>query len=185
METVTREEKIEVLIHQLLTCEAWKQNILPLMAKHLSSIPSFKSYLALYHESTLVNLLEIILYHRTACESSDDALVELMGYCYRKFVHLLKIAEKGDLPKPLEGKDLINKTPEQDLNRNHKEIEYQTSISCLSLIRFISDHMLGLSVPVVHTMMEAHDMPLILVPILEAKPWFRTNPKGEEEKFED
>ena len=58
-------------------------------------------------------------------------------------------------------------------------------MSCLSIIRFISDHMLGLSVPVVHTMMSTHDMPLILVPILEAKPWLRTNKKGEEERFED
>jgi hypothetical protein len=58
-------------------------------------------------------------------------------------------------------------------------------MTCLSIIRFISDHMLGLSVPVVHTMMEANDMPLILVPILEAKPWIRVNKKGEDEKFED
>jgi hypothetical protein len=130
-------------------------------------------------------LLEVILYHRTACESSDDALVELIGYCYRKFVNLLQAAEKGDLPKPQEGKELLKRTPEQDLHRNHKEIEFQAAVSCLSLIRFISDHMLGLSVPVVHAMMEAHDVPQVLVPILEAKPWLRTNHKGEDEKFED
>lgn len=45
--------------------------------------------------------------------------------------------------------------------------------------------MLGLSVPVVHTMMDETDVPMILVPLLEAKPWLRTNLKNEEEKFED
>jgi len=30
----------------------------------------------------------VMLYHRTACESSEDALVELIDYCYRKFVAL-------------------------------------------------------------------------------------------------
>jgi len=34
-----------------------------------------------------------MLYHRTACESSEDALVELIDYCYRKFVNM---THKGD-----------------------------------------------------------------------------------------
>ena len=29
-----------------------------------------------------------MLYHRTACVSSEDILVELIDYCYRKFVNL-------------------------------------------------------------------------------------------------
>ena len=33
--------------------------------------------------------------------------------------------------------------------------------------------------------MENNDIPCVLVPLLEAKPWIRTNARGEEEKFED
>ena len=33
--------------------------------------------------------------------------------------------------------------------------------------------------------MENNDIPCVLVPLLEAKPWIRTNAKGEQEKFED
>ena len=29
-----------------------------------------------------------MLYHRTACVAADDVLVELIDYCYRKFVRL-------------------------------------------------------------------------------------------------
>ena len=34
-------------------------------------------------------------------------------------------------------------------------------------------------------MMENNDIPCVLVPLMEAKPWIRTNHKGEQEKFED
>jgi len=54
-----------------------------------------------------------------------------------------------------------------------------------SLIRFISDHINELSVPIVHQMMEANDIPCVLVPLIELKPWLRKNVKGEMEKFED
>ena len=32
-----------------------------------------------------MNFLEVLLYHRTACDAADDTLVELIDYCYRKF----------------------------------------------------------------------------------------------------
>tara|TARA_B110001450_G_C17629721_1_gene484709 strand:+ start:794 stop:988 length:195 start_codon:yes stop_codon:yes gene_type:complete len=33
--------------------------------------------------------------------------------------------------------------------------------------------------------MEANDIPCVLVPLIELKPWLRKNSKGETEKFED
>jgi len=58
-------------------------------------------------------------------------------------------------------------------------------MTCLSLIRFITDHMEVLPAAIIHQLMENNDMPLVLVPLLEQKPWIRLNAKGEEEKFED
>ena len=66
-----------------------------------------------------------------------------------------------------------------------KEIEFKCTMSCFSMIRFISDQMENLPVPIIHQMMENNDIPCVLVPLLEAKPWIRVNNKGEEEKFED
>jgi hypothetical protein len=34
-------------------------------------------------------------------------------------------------------------------------------------------------------MMENNDIPCVLVPLIELKPWIRKNSKGEMEKFED
>jgi len=44
--------------------------------------------MGVYHEATLTNMLEVFMYHRTATESCDEALVELIDYSYRKFVKL-------------------------------------------------------------------------------------------------
>lgn len=51
-------------------------------------------------------------------------------------------------------------------------------MTCLSLIRFITDHMESLPASIIHQMMENTDIPLVLVPILEYRPWIRTNAKG-------
>ena len=66
-----------------------------------------------------------------------------------------------------------------------KEIEFYCTISCFSIIRFISDHIETLPLPIIHQMMKNNDMPCVLVPLMELKPWLRTNSKGEQEKFED
>lgn len=58
-------------------------------------------------------------------------------------------------------------------------------MNCFSLIRFISDNCDTLPLPIVHQLMENNDIPCVLVPLLEYKPWLRKNAKGEDEKFED
>lgn len=81
-------DKITSLVAELLSTETWKAKIFPILKKDIANLSSIKSYMCLYHEAAITNLLEVMLYHRTACESSEDALVELIDYCYRKFVAL-------------------------------------------------------------------------------------------------
>lgn len=77
-----------VLVHDLLSAETWKAKIFPLIKKDVAQLSTIKSYMCMYHEASIVNLMEVMLYHRTACENSEDALVELIDYCYRKFLNL-------------------------------------------------------------------------------------------------
>jgi len=81
-------DKLTTLVHGLLSAEVWKAKVFPLIKKDVAQLSTIKSYMCLYHEASVVNLMEIMLYHRTACESSEDALVEVIDYCYRKFVNL-------------------------------------------------------------------------------------------------
>ena len=143
----------------------------------------------MYHEAAIVNLLEVMLYHRTACESSEDALVELIDYCYRKFVEVENNSQfylkQQEGMKPDDPKAYLNMDSVKELEKNARDIEFSCAMICFSLIRFITDHLKDLSVPIVHQLMENNDIPCILVPLLELKPWIRKNAKGEKEKFED
>ncbi len=38
----------------------------------------------MYHEATVVNLLEVLLYHEHAAAAAGDAIVELADYCARQ-----------------------------------------------------------------------------------------------------
>lgn len=190
MDAFVTHDKINPLVADLLTAEAWKGKVFPLIHKEVAKLSSIKSYICMYHEASICNLLEVMLYHRTACENSEDGLVELIDYCYRKFVDL---ANRGDeiakaqveTPKQPDPRAYLDQTPEQELAKQAKEIDFSCAMIGFSLIRFITDHMEALSVPVVHQMMENNDLPCVLVPLLELKPWLRVNAKGENEKWED
>ena len=99
----------------------------------------------------MTNLLEIILYHRTACENSQDSLVELIDYCYRKFLNLTQWAEKNEHRiKDDDPKRILERSAEEDLKNQLDDIEFSCAISCFSLIRFVSDYMQDLSIPICH-----------------------------------
>jgi hypothetical protein len=82
-------------------------------------------------------------------------------------------------------KKMLERSAEEELKAQLDDIEFSCSISCFSLIRFISDYMHDLSIPICHQMIENNDIPCVLVPLLELKPWLRKNKKGDIEKFED
>ena len=94
MESFCTLDKMPFIVRDLLTAEIWKQNVLPLMMKEVADVSTIKSYMCVYHEASVCNLLEVMLYHKTACESSEDALVELVDYCYRKFLNLQNNSEE-------------------------------------------------------------------------------------------
>jgi hypothetical protein len=45
---------------------------------------SLKVYLALYHEAVILNILEVLMFHRTAIDESGEFLIEVIDYCYKK-----------------------------------------------------------------------------------------------------
>ena len=72
--------QVETLIYDLLVTEAWKDNIFPLVKGSLNKGFSLKSYMLMYHEATVVNLLEILMFHREAIEDCQDSIIELIDY---------------------------------------------------------------------------------------------------------
>lgn len=53
---------------------------------------TFRSYIAVYHEAVVANLLEILLYYNTAVmESGGDLLVDVIDWAYGKLVRQVGI----------------------------------------------------------------------------------------------
>ncbi len=99
-----------VLIHELITVELWRDKVFPQLFKiDFEPKNTFVMYLIvsfdfvvypsifkvifecsilskkkLYHEATLVNLLETVLYHQDVCQSLEDSIFDLVDYCHRK-----------------------------------------------------------------------------------------------------
>lgn len=66
----------------------------------------------------------------------------------------------GDnIPKAPEGKEILNQSRDEELKRQYTEIQFSISMICISIIRFISDNLSSLNVPIVHQMMEVNDVP--------------------------
>ncbi len=96
---------MKTLVYDLLLTEAWKEKVFPIIRNQIATVSSIRAYMAvsiyvswkyckIYHESTVTNILEVFLYHRTATESCEEALVELIDYCYRKFVNMVSKLEQ-------------------------------------------------------------------------------------------
>ena len=45
--------------------------------------------LQLYHEATVANLLETVLYYRESCEAAEESVLDMVDYCYRKLTQLV------------------------------------------------------------------------------------------------
>lgn len=117
MEAFVTHDKITMLVKDLLVAETWKAQVFPMIKPHVCELSSLKSYICMYHESSVCNLLEVMLYHRTACENSEDALVELIDYCARKFINMNNQAKfyedrRMNAAKPEDPKTVLNQTAE-------------------------------------------------------------------------
>ena len=50
----------------------------------------------MYHEATLINLLEVAFYGESACEAAGDSLLELVDFCSRHTTRMAYEAMKRD-----------------------------------------------------------------------------------------
>ncbi|CAM9623799.1 unnamed protein product [Choristocarpus tenellus] len=92
LEALLTFDKLGVLMHEILAIEAWKMFLLPplLETERVSSgLCTLRVYFVLYHEATLANLLEVVMYHRNVCEQAGDLLLEVVDYCARKMTLLI------------------------------------------------------------------------------------------------
>ena len=192
-------DKLKLLIKELYIINTFKEKVYPTIKDKIIKLCSIKTYFILYHEAVLVNLIENFLYSITACQAAEDYLVDVIEYTYKmisKYVaYKMKNPDdtlnygnntslfgnnKADEELSLE--DKIKKINEQvkdkendikEMEEKFKEIEFGIAMSCINILRYISDHLEQLPFPVRHHMMNVKDVPILFVTLMELRPWRR------------
>ena len=189
-------DKLKLLIKELYIINTFKEKIYPNIKEKIINLCSIKSYFILYHEAVLVNLIENFLYSITACQAAEDYLVDVIEYSYKMISKYISYKMKNpddtlnygnnslnnNINEELSLEEKIKKIKEQvkdkkndikEMDNKYKEIEFQIAMSCINILRYISDHLEQLPFPVRHHMMNVKDVPILFVTLMELRPWKR------------
>lgn len=165
-------QAVRAVVQQLLCVEAWRTEVLPLVLPELPASASVPAYMALYHEASLCNLLEVLLFRREVAEAADEALVELVDYCARKMNALNAGAFRGDGPSEAEAAE--GEAPHvRDLRRQAREVGFATAACAVTILRFVTDHAPHCSVGVIGRMLDTNDSIMALAMLAQRPPWTR------------
>ncbi|XP_070559668.1 zinc finger MYND domain-containing protein 10-like [Ptychodera flava] len=168
-------EKIPVLIHELLAIEVWKQKVFSIIMKmDFEPKTTFPLYMALYHEATLINLVETIFFYRESCEAAEDSVLDLVDYCYRKITALVAKQEAGEVDELV--KKAASRVVEtggnlQELGQQEKAISFDVGVKAVAVLRYVTDHLSSLPLSVATRLLNTHDVPVLLVQLVESPPW--------------
>ncbi|KAM6160296.1 zinc finger MYND domain-containing protein 10 isoform 1-T1 [Erethizon dorsatum] len=174
--------KIPTLVEELIAVEMWKLKVFPVLCKleDFTPLNTFPIYMVVHHEASIINLLETVFFHKEVCESADDTLLDLVDYCHRKLTLLVGQTSHGGPPKE-EG--LQDSTPMQELQNQAELMEFEISLKALSVLRYITDCVDSLSLSTLSRMLSTHNLPCLLVELLEHSPW-RRQEGGKLQQFE-
>ncbi|XP_020558775.1 zinc finger MYND domain-containing protein 10 isoform X1 [Oryzias latipes] len=160
--------KIPVLIHELILIEVWKHKVFTILCQLQDFNPknSFQLYMVIYHESTVINLLQTILFHKDSCEAAGDSLVDLVDYCHRKLTLLASKDTRGDATSCNKHE---NVSSIEELKELSASLEFGISLAAVSVLCHITGHTNNLSV--MNRMLCTHNMPCVLVQLIVSCPW--------------
>ena len=147
--------------------------------------------MVLFNEANLVNLLETVLYSSDACCELDDGILDLTDYCVRHLSNLVADIQNpeeskpdsltaGDLSQQLvdwkPGMELPNLPIEDvldEIKRHQREISFQIAMKSITILRYLSDYVDDLPLGVSTRLVITHDVPVLLVQLLELQPWIK------------
>ncbi|XP_005865454.1 PREDICTED: zinc finger MYND domain-containing protein 10 isoform X1 [Myotis brandtii] len=173
--------KIPTLVGELIAVEMWKQKVFPVLCKLEDFKPqnTFPIYMVLHHEASIINLLETVFFHKEVCESAEDTVLDLVDYCHRKLTLLVAQSGRGEPPEE-EAEDV---SPMKELQTQAELMEFEIALKALSVLRYVTDCVDSLSLSTLSRMLSTHNLPCLLVELLEHSPWSRRE-GGKLQQFE-
>ncbi|XP_019272472.2 zinc finger MYND domain-containing protein 10 isoform X3 [Panthera pardus] len=142
----------------------------------------------IHHEASIINLLETVFFHKEVCESAEDAVLDLIDYCHRKLTLLVARSSRGGPPEEEECQSstpmqLEHHVAPQELQKQAELMEFEIASKALSVLRYITDCVDSLSLSTLNRMLSTHNLPCLLVELLEHNPWSRRE-GGKLQQFE-
>ncbi|XP_040301406.1 zinc finger MYND domain-containing protein 10 isoform X5 [Herpailurus yagouaroundi] len=182
--------KIPTLVEELIAVEMWKQKVFPVLCRLEDFKPqnTFPIYMVVHHEASIINLLETVFFHKEVCESAEDAVLDLIDYCHRKLTLLVAQSSRGGPPEEEECQSstpmqLEHHVAPQELQKQAELMEFEIASKALSVLRYITDCVDSLSLSTLNRMLSTHNLPCLLVELLEHNPWSRRE-GGKLQQFE-
>lgn len=171
-ELLVTHRKIPMLVEELIAVEMWKQKVFPVLCRLEDFKPhnTFPIYMVVHHEASIINLLETVFFHKEVCESAEDTVLDLVDYCHRKLTLLVARSGHGGPPEKEESQ---YSTPMQELQKQAELMEFEIALKALSVLRYITDCVDSLSLSTLNRMLSTHNLPCLLVELLEHSPWSR------------
>ena len=192
-------DKLKMLIKELYTLNTFKEKVYPTIKEKLIKYCTIKTYFILYHEAILVNLIENFLYSITACQAAEDYIVDVIEYAYKMISKYIAYKMKNpddtlnygnnnnsffgnNITENMSLEEKIKKINEsvnnkendiKEMDEKFREIDFGIAMSCINILRYISDHLDQLPFPVRHHMMNVKDVPVLFVTLMELRPWRR------------
>ena len=141
----------------------------------------------------------MLLFHGHACAAGGDALVDLLDYLAAQVALLnsgqlqrdlasLAQTEEGELRAILAMPDARARaealagrcSPAEALRRQELTLRFQTAVAAVGVLRCLCAHAeRDLPLPALSRLVQTHDLPLALVPLIENPPWTRRREQEE------
>ncbi|KAH8295992.1 hypothetical protein KR054_000123 [Drosophila jambulina] len=170
-------DKLRLLIHEAYCVTLWKTRVLP----HLLEIDpnpqaTFLIYTVLYHEASVVALLDVCLYHPSGCETLQESVMDLVDYCAQAVSQVIGLVSMGYHEN--ESKMDVDEAVLTELERQKRDLIYKIGLRCISILNYLADNIALFHLSAARRMLVTHDIPWLMVDVLCFRPWQRKTSKG-------
>lgn len=177
-----------------MAIEVWRENVLPLLVRDLAGNNNvMRVYFTLYHEATLVNLLEVLMYHNHVVGALGETAVDLVDYVARRMQSLAVPVQYNEMVAyakkthtAAETADHItNRDKQQEIKDHINDIGFKVGVASVSIARYLCEHIGSLSLSAQQRILDTHDFLVMITPLVEEPPWTRRTADGAWEKLGD
>ncbi|KAL7751407.1 Zinc finger MYND domain-containing protein 10 [Sorochytrium milnesiophthora] len=177
-------DKTNTVIYDLLVSECWKAKVFPLLYRKVLPHASLTLYFVLFHEAVLVNLLEIMMYNKELAKSCGETLLDLTDYCSRKIGLLNAWDDEDDIDQPVSKEILTATKDDEHILKQKRTIDFSVALTSLSVVRYLSEHIVDLPLSVMTRMLNTNDLVCALVYLMENAPWKQRSASGQYKVFD-